>query len=801
MPPPCQGLRVIDLTRSFTGALATMVLADAGAEVVKVEPPEGDPSREHYAALMWHRGKRSVVLDLKTEEGRTDAQRLADGADIVLAGFRPGVAARLGMDYDGLAARNPGLVYADLTGFGSTGPYANVRAYEGVVNAVAGRMDTHYETTGADRPAYPAQFLTSYGTALNTVQAILAALVVRERCGRGQRVETSLLKATMNFDLSYFVGWQLYDRGEFNGPFRYNGGGVPPYMTGRSKDGHWIQFGNLTPQTLFNFLQQLGLDWTLQDERYANQPVFAKGEDLRELQRLCLAALLEKDRDEWMRIFMENDIAAEPFRTTQEGMRHSQAIHNRNVVDLPDPDAGATKQLGVLAKFGTTPMEIGSPGTHGSAPTPPPFSPASTTPRPPRRGPPRPRRASPLEGLQVLEFASYIAGPYATALLADLGARVIKVEPVTGDAYRVMSFPRMCKTLQGKESLAIDLKDERGRRVLHKLIEDTDVLLHNFRPGVPERLGMDYETAKRLRPGIVYLYAGAYGSTGPHSHRTGFHPIAAAITGGPRYQLGGDLPTPSDVPLDLDGVQAMSNILRRTNESNPDPVAALTHCAAILMGLYHRARTGEGQYIETSMLSANLYANADDALQYEGKPERPLADTDFNGLSAVYRIYRCGEGWVFLACPQDDEWAALAGALGGRLADPAFSTKQGRREHDAQIAALLELAFAEASAEDWERRLLPAGVPCVRLADRDTGRFMTETPWALEAGLMKQVEHPSLGAYLRHAAPFDFSLTPANEGANCYLGEHTTNILRETGFSADEIAAMHADGAAVTHGV
>ena len=278
MPPPCQGLRVIDLTRSFTGALATMVLADAGAEVVKVEPPEGDPSREHYAALMWHRGKRSVVLDLKTEEGRTDAQRLADGADIVLAGFRPGVAARLGMDYDGLAARNPGLVYADLTGFGSTGPYANVRAYEGVVNAVAGRMDTHYETTGADRPAYPAQFLTSYGTALNTVQAILAALVVRERCGRGQRVETSLLKATMNFDLSYFVGWQLYDRGEFNGPFRYNGGGVPPYMTGRSKDGHWIQFGNLTPQTLFNFLQQLGLDWTLQDERYANQPVFAKGE-------------------------------------------------------------------------------------------------------------------------------------------------------------------------------------------------------------------------------------------------------------------------------------------------------------------------------------------------------------------------------------------------------------------------------------------------------------------------------------------------------------------------------------------
>ena len=798
MPPPCQGLRVVDLTRSFTGALATMVLADAGAEVVKVEPPGGDPSREHYAALMWHRGKRSVVLDLKTEEGRTDAQRLAGAADVVIAGFRPGVAARLGMDYNPLAARNPGLIYADMTGFGPTGPYADVRAYEGIVNAVAGRMDVHYATAGHDRPAYLAQPLTSYATALNTVQAILAALFVRERCGRGQRVETSLLRATNNFDITLFLGWQLYHRGEFDGPFRYNGGGVPPYMTGRSRDGHWIQFGNLTPQTLFNFLHQLGLDWTLNEERFANQPVFANAEDLRELQRLCLAALLEKDLDEWMRIFMENDIAAEPFRTTQEGMRHPQAIHNRNIIDLPDPNAGPTKQLGILAEFGTTPMEAGGPapaigadtapilaGLDGAAP--PALRPASAPPR------------APLEGLQVLEFASYIAGPYATALLADLGARVIKVEPVTGDAYRVMSFPRMCKTLQGKESFAVDLKDERGRRALHKLIEKTDVILHNFRPGVPERLGMDYETAKRLNPGIVYLYAGAYGSTGPHSHRTGFHPIAAAITGGPRYQLGHDLPTPPDVPLDLDGVHAMSDILRRANESNPDPVAALANCAAILMGLYHRARTGEGQHIETSMLSANLYANADDALQYDGKPDRPHADADFNGLSAVYRIYRCREGWAFLACPQDDEWAALAGILGGPLGDPAFSTKEGRRERDVDLAAILEPIFAEADAEEWERRLLPAGVPCVRLADLDSGRFMSETPWALDAGLMKEVEHPSLGRYLRHAAPFAFSLTPPNEGTNCYMGEHTTTILQEVGFTDAEIAAMHADGAAVTH--
>ncbi len=801
MPPPLHSIRVVDLTRSFTGALASMILADAGADVVKIEPPEGEPTREHYAAVMWHRGKKSVVLDLKKKGGRTDAQRLAAGSDVVLAGFRPGVTERLGLDYSRLSSRNSSLIYVNITGFGTSGPYVNVRAYEGVVNAVAGRMDVHYETVGAHRPTYGAQFLTSYATALNTVQGIVAALIVRDKSGHGQLVNTSLLKSATNYDLSYSIGWQLHERGEFDGPFRYNGGGIPPYMTGRSRDGHWIQFGNLTPQTLFNFLYQLGLEWTLDDERYATQPVFANVEDQQTLQRMCLEKLLERDLADWMQIFMENDIAAEPFRTTQEGLKHPQAIHNQNVVDLNDPEFGATKQLGVLANLGGSPLEIGGPAPTVGADTKSVLSEkAPLTQRTPRPQQPAPK--SPLEGIQVLEFASYIAAPYATALLADLGARVIKVEPVTGDAYRAMSFPRMCKTLQGKESLAIDMKDERGKRTIHKLLEKTDVLLHNFRPGVPERLRIDYETAKSIRHDIIYLYAGAYGSSGPHSQRAGFHPIAAAITGGPRFQLGKELPTPPDTTLDINGVQAMSNILRRSNESNPDPVAALTTCAAALLGLYHRSKTGKGQYIETSMLSANLYANADDAVQYEGKPERPLADADFNGLTATYRLYKCLEGWVFLACPQNDEWARLGHALGdNRLLDQSLAEKTSRIAHDHEIATMLTNLFAGATAAEWEQRLLKAGVPCVRVSERDNGRFTTGTDWVLEAGLMKEVEHPSLGKYLRHAAPFDFSITPTKEGTNCYMGEHTTSILSEVGFSADEVAAMHTDGAAFTHRV
>ena len=226
----------------------------------------------------------------------------------------------------------------------------------------------------------------------------------------------------------------------FNGPFRYNGGGVPPYMTGRSKDGHWIQFGNLTPQTLFNFLQQLGLDWTLQDERYANQPVFAKGDDLRELQRLCLAALLEKERDEWMRIFMENDIAASPSAPRKKGC----GIPKRFTTQRDRPPRSRRgrdqKQLGVSWPSSARLRWRPAARPHGSAPTPPPFSPASTTPRPPHRGPPRPRRSrskacrssnSPLTSPAPTP-------PLSSPTLAPASSRS-SLSPAT--LYRVMSFP------------------------------------------------------------------------------------------------------------------------------------------------------------------------------------------------------------------------------------------------------------------------------------------------------------------------------------------------------------------------
>ncbi len=794
MPPPCQGLRVVDLTRSFTGALATMLLADAGAEVVKIEPPEGDPSREHYAALMWHRGKRSVVLDLKTEEGRTDAQRLAGAADVVIAGFRPGITARLGMDYDGLAARNPGLIYADVTGFGPTGPYANVRAYEGIVNAVAGRMDVHHATAGHDRPAYPSQLLTSYGAALNTVQAILAALFVRERCGQGQRVETSLLRATNNYDLSYFLGWQLYRRGEFDGPFRYNGGGVPPYMTGRSKDGHWMQFGNLTPQTLFNFLHQLGLEWTLSDERFANQPVFANVDDLRELQRLCLAALLEKDLDEWMRIFMENDVAAEPFRTTQEGMRHSQALHNRNVIDLSDPGVGPTKQLGVLAKFGSTPMEAGGPAPAVGADT------AAVLAGLDGAAPPEPRSiltppSAPLEGLQVLEFASYIAGPYATALLADLGARVIKVEPIGGDPFRAMGIASLGagRCNGSKESIALDLKSPEGQEIVHSLAASTDIIIHNYRPGVPERLGIGYETLKAIRPELVYVYVNGYGRGGPGAHRPSTHPIPGAGLGGALMQMGEGMPP---VCSTIPELREIARKFFRANELNPDPNTSVVVASASLLGLYARRRFGHGQEVFVDMFGANAWANADDFIAYEGKPPRPTLDRDLYGLGPTWRLYEAAEGWVFLGLAVQPEWERFC-EMAGRpdlAADPRFATPDARTANAAALAEALAGLFATRPADEWEALLATEGLGCVRADSAPVHEFIARDEHVAANGLRVPAYSANFGEYERYGPLTAFSENKLELRGFPLAGEQADAILAELGYDPAAVEALRAKG-------
>src|SRR5580704_5237759 len=205
MAGPCNGLVVLDFSWGMAGGLATAVLADFGADVIKIEPPSGDPFRSHPAWIAWNRGKKSAVVDLKTEQGRSHAQRLAEQADVVLESFRPGVAHRLGIDYATLSAINPRLVYASISGWGQQGPLSQVAGYEGAVAAKSGRMMDFAGQMNRSGPTYTAVQVGTWAASQAAVRGILAATLARDSTGRGQLVQTSILQNMIPFDLAELV--------------------------------------------------------------------------------------------------------------------------------------------------------------------------------------------------------------------------------------------------------------------------------------------------------------------------------------------------------------------------------------------------------------------------------------------------------------------------------------------------------------------------------------------------------------------------------------------------------------------
>jgi crotonobetainyl-CoA:carnitine CoA-transferase CaiB-like acyl-CoA transferase len=336
------------------------------------------------------------------------------------------------------------------------------------------------------------------------------------------------------------------------------------------------------------------------------------------------------------------------------------------------------------------------------------------------------------------------------------------------------------KTFEGKESLALDLKQPEARAILHGLVARADAFVHNYRPGVPERLGCDEATLRSLNSRLVYLYAGAYGDTGPYCRLPAYHPTGGAIAGNAVQQAGDGYPPLPTAALDGADLQRVSMRMARANEGNPDANAALVVGTAICLGLLAATRIGEGQAMTTSMLAANAYIMSDDWIRYEGQPPRPRPDADLLGFGPLYRLYETADGWVFLACLNDAEWSALAAEVGLELSARA----------DDGLAGRLSAAFRKRPAVDWEERLLAVGVGCVRADGRGYIQFSLEEPVLRETGAVVPVSHPELGSYERHAPLVSLSRTPCRPGAGAQFGQHTRSILTELGYDDDAIADL-----------
>ena len=799
------GLRVVDLSPNRVGAQVSQVLADFGADVVWVEPPGGAVLRDAAAFPYLARGKHSVVADLSEPDGVDTVRRVAGNADVVIETFRPGVADRLGLGYEQLAARNPALVYTSITGFGRQGPLAQVPGYEGVVMAKLGGFELFHRMHDAPHPPFVAVPWCSFPASALALQGILAALHERERSGLGQRVEANLVQGFAALDPWNWFVRLVNERfpDAYPGADVFDDDGIPAspmtfmLLIALTADGRWLQFAQVAPHLFAAQLEALGLDWALGHPDWPGLPALDEPDQRAEFWTMMLEAARQRTFAEWQEVFdADPNVYAELFRAGPEVLDHPQLVHDQFAVEVDDPECGRVRMPGALARMQGTPAVADRPAPAVGATD---ADDVDWDARPPAERDGAAPHGLPLEGVTILELAVLYAAPYATTLLTDLGARVIKVEPFAGDPIRMMvGFPEAAgaKVMQGKDSICVDTTTLEGAEIVLRIAERADAVLQGWRAGAAARHGLDAAAMRARNPDLVYVHAPGYGDGDPCGHRPAFAPSIAAAGGVVRAAVGGGVPERPD--LTIEEIRTHARHLQpagTVTQAQPDGLAAVGVSDALMLGLAARDRGAGGQSIVTSMLTTVAGAMADFVVDRDRDERRLQPDAELRGLHALYRIYDAADGWVFLAAPQEHEWQRLVRALADRVdltADDRFATAAVRRAHDDELVDVLAGTFAEADPDEWERELLAAGVACVAVSTAPVEEFLQSDEVGRASGWVTEVVHPTFDAHLRLAPLVRFSRSATQAKPGVLAGSATDAVLRELGYDDVAIADLRA---------
>jgi crotonobetainyl-CoA:carnitine CoA-transferase CaiB-like acyl-CoA transferase len=797
------GLRVIDLSTTLPGAQATQFLADAGADVILVEGADGSSLRADPGWPGLLRGKRSITLDLHSDDGRSTLDGLLRQADVLVTTMRPAAAARLGFTAGRLAGRYPRLVAATITGWGSSGPWAGYKGYEALIMAKTGVLHSKRQLTPGPGPAYVSVPYASYAAGQTAVQGILAALFERESSGRGQLVEASLVSGVGALDTyNWFYEMILRRYPDAFKPLAdaFDSQGRPQsrlmyaLLVAATKDGTWLQFAQTAPRLMQAWLAELGLAEEVTSPKWAGFPDLPTPELRQEWWDKMLTKVEERPLAEWEAVFARNsNVFGEQFRTPDEALAHPQIVHEGRVVTVDDPDLGPVRQPSTLVHAAGAPLTaIGRaprPGEHSAAIR----RLAAARPQPSAEGTGAghsgPASGCPLAGVTVLELGGMFAAPFGATVLADLGARVIKVEPLGGDTIRdVMAFPEAGggKVLQGKESIALDIRTPEGLAVVHQLTRRCDVVLQCYRAGVAARIGIDEATLKAVNPDLVYLNSPGYGIDGPYGGKPAYAPSIGAASG---VSLT-DAPLGGARPGNREQLLSGARNLRAGGAVpavQSDGVAALGVASALLLGLYARRRGIALTGLVTTMLGTCTQALIGRNTSYQGRSPLSRVDDEFRGLGPLYRLYRAADGWVFLAAPAPRDWAALAASVD--LSDPRFATTESRAANAGPLGAALEAIFATRGKDAWEAELTAADVGCVAVAQENAEWRMQDDEF-YQAGYAVDAVSPIFDEHRRPAPLNRFSRSATKPDSGCRLGQHTDVLLREIGYDGAQVADL-----------
>lgn len=392
----------------------------------------------------------------------------------------------------------------------------------------------------------------------------------------------------------------------------------------------------------------------------------------------------------------------------------------------------------------------------------------------------------PLTGLKVVDLTHVMAGPTCTLMLADMGAEVIKIEKIpAGDDTRYMLPPKIGDEAasflmmnRNKKGIALDLKTSGGATVLRRLIASADVLVENFGPGVMDRLGFGYPEIHKAHPGLIYCSLSGFGRTGPYKHRRGFDLVAQAMSG--IMSFTGEKPDGPPV---------------KCGAPLSDITAGILAAMGILAAYTHRLKTGQGQWVETSLFEAALVQTYWQAAIALATGVAPKAMGSAHPLNAPYQAFEASDKWIVVGGANQKNWLRTLEVLGmPELArDPRFVTGADRMGHLKELEAELSARFRTQPAAHWLSALEEVGVPCGPVNDMLQA---LADPQTIAREMVTEVEHSSLGKVRTLGLPIKFSETPGKvrTGAPRY-GEHTSEVLSAHGFGAEEIAALGEQGA------
>ena len=803
---PLSGIQVIDLAGEI-GLFAGRQLGELGAEVIRIEPPEGDSARLRQPFLdgepgiersLYHlhfnANKRSVILDLNSPENREQLRRLAVSSDVLIETASPGEMDAMGLGYDDLRILNPGLLYVAITPFGQNGPLRHYRGNDLIGAATSGLM--YLNGFPEDPPNQPGAEQAYHMASLVAVSATTMALVARERDpdSLGRRIDVSMQEATSMATLqtanANIYTWHGQIPKRIGNQTQAGGRGLF-----KCRDGGWISFtvplGTPSLWKVFvRWLHEEGIDESVSNEEWTDPAYRAERSGIIAGKIAELAS--RYDRDDLYYEGQRRRMLAMPVNDARDLVENLHLRHRGFFVGADHPHLGRSlTDVSAPYRLSATPTAPRRPapmlGEHNQevfdrlATGKPPKSHSNSAPS---------NRALPLNGIRVADFCWMIAGPTTSRTLADYGADVIKIESQARlDNIRAIGVqppgPGSLDTNAvfndvntNKRSVTLNLNHPRAIELVKEIVLRSDVVTNNFTPERMDRWGLGYDDLRRIKPDIIMLTMPVMGATGPHKGYGAYGNGVIAYSG-----LSMNMGFPERPPT---GIAALYS----------DFSAPYFAVSGLMAALYHRDRTGQGQFIDLSQAEATVNLLGTNILEYTANGALTPRRGNRSDACCPHGAYPCAgdDRWCAIAVENDEDWGRLCDAI-GRLelaSDARFATNAARRENEDDIDELISIWTRQRDAWDVMNTLQRHGVMAGVVADLED--LVTRDPWLPGQHLIPLTRGGEDVTFTTHAQParMDGATPPLRRAPR--MGEHNEEVFKEMlGISNDEFVQLLVD--------